>query len=83
MSVGEQLRGGLLCLHFEDGTKSAAQGRDLAAACRTLTVDRLDFWLSILAGRSMIHEAGIVQAEIDVRDPQGSRGTLWAFATEQ
>lgn len=68
-------------LAWEGGTRSSAEGRDLAAVCRALTLQQLETWLAVLRrSGSMITECGVVQAEIDRRDPCGVCGTLWEFA---
>lgn len=84
--VGEIVREGrdgkpVVCLHCDDGTRAAAEGRDLASVCRGLTMDRLIFWRGRLSRGVTPHERGIVQAEIDRRDPRRAYGTLWEFAT--
>ena len=65
------------CLAWSTGTNAIAMGEDLASVCRTLTLDQLDHWLERFQKGSLRHEASIIQAEIDLRDPKGARGTLW------
>lgn len=70
----------VLC--WSSGIRAAAEGQDLATAAKGLTLEQLDFWLAKFIKRTCIHEAGILQAEIDRRDPRGARETLWQFVEE-
>jgi len=64
-------------LRWSSGTKAAAQGTDLATVARGLDMPQLRFWLEKLQHCSCRHEAAVLQAEIDRRDPAGAWGTLW------
>jgi hypothetical protein len=67
-------------LAWSDGTRAAAEGKDLAAVARGLTMAELHWWADHLERLSNMHEARTLRAEIDRRDPDGRWGTLWQFA---
>lgn len=60
-------------LEFEDGTRAAAEGKDLAAVARRLSDDELSFWIGRFAEMPFYNERRILEAEAR------RRGEDWLF----
>ena len=63
-------------LYFESGTRCKTTEKDLASSARTLSMAELHWWAAYCRKRTLAHEARVLEAEIDRRDPQGL-GPLW------
>jgi len=62
-------------LRWESGARSAAEGKDLAAVCRTLSSEELSFWRERCRG--MVHEVAIIEAELARRQQPRQQLTLF------
>jgi hypothetical protein len=65
--VGEHLIRGMTCLCWSSGLRSAEEGTDLAHALRTLSLERLAFWLAHFREKGGLYELRLAEAEMEAR----------------
>jgi hypothetical protein len=67
----------MTCLTWSSGTRSVAEGTDLASVARGLTDEELDKWIDVLRGRTMAHEMSILILEGERRGRDHLAGELF------
>lgn len=69
-------------LFFNDGTRAALEGKDLASVARGLTDDDLAFWINRLTEiGTLYHELSILEAEATQRSSDWMFGPLFRMVT--
>lgn len=66
----------MMRLAWDSGTRSAAEGTDLASVAKTLSDADLAFWIDHCRG-VLFHETSVLEAEAERRKPDWNAGPLW------